>query len=78
MIWAVAACAVWALGWWLNVRLANGADISGGHIRTIVSTAHVIAASDDRAIAFDDIRRALMLHYKAIGRTPPSGLEGQA
>ena len=60
------------------VRLANGADISGGHIRTIVSTARVMAGAEARAIAFGDIRRALVLHYRAIGRTPPSGLEGQA
>lgn len=25
MIWAVAAIAIWVLGWWANVRLANGA-----------------------------------------------------
>ncbi len=24
MIWAVAALVIWAMGWWLNVRLANG------------------------------------------------------
>ena len=25
MIWGVAAIVIWGLGWWLNVRLANGA-----------------------------------------------------
>jgi len=26
MIWMLAACVVWAVGWWLNIRLANGAS----------------------------------------------------
>ncbi|MGC1494426.1 MAG: ATP-binding protein [Sulfitobacter sp.] len=56
------------------MRLANAADVSGGHIRAIVSTAAVLARSDHRQINFSDLCRALEAHFKGIGRTPPSGL----
>ncbi len=57
------------------LRLANAADVSGGHIRAIVSTAAVMACADHRPINFVDLCRALEQHFKGIGRTPPSGLE---
>ncbi len=56
------------------MRLANAADVSGGHIRAIVSTAAVMARCDQRQINFADLCHALEAHFKGIGRTPPSGL----
>lgn len=56
-------------------RLANAADISGGHIRAITNSASVLAMSEDRAIRFADVQTALKLHYRGIGRAVPSGLE---
>lgn len=36
MIWGVAAAAVWAFGWWMNVRLANGAASDRVGIKALI------------------------------------------
>ena len=36
MIWVVAALVVWAAGWWLNVRLANGASSDTPAIKVLI------------------------------------------
>ena len=36
MIYAVAAILIWALGWWLNVRLANGASSDNIAVKVLV------------------------------------------
>lgn len=36
MIWAAAAVLVWALGWWVNVRLANGPASDTAGVRVLV------------------------------------------
>jgi NitT/TauT family transport system permease protein len=36
MIWVVAALVVWAAGWWLNVRLANGASSDTPVIKVVI------------------------------------------
>ncbi|MEP4194656.1 MAG: ATP-binding protein [Aliishimia sp.] len=58
--------------------LATGADISGGHIRSIVGTAAVLAnlciKGGDAKINMPEIAQALDLEYRKIGRTPPANL----
>ncbi|MEM8536655.1 MAG: ATP-binding protein [Pseudomonadota bacterium] len=58
-------------------RLANAVDLSGGHIRTIVLSADVMAVAAGRMINFSDICAATVLHYRGIGRSPPSSLRGE-
>lgn len=53
-------------------RLASAADIAGGHIRAIVQTAQVLAVAAGAPIGPAELRRALVLEYRKIGRTPPS------
>lgn len=36
MIWAVLAVVIWAAGWWLNVRLANGASSDNTMVKILV------------------------------------------
>ena len=36
MIWAVAAIVIWIFGWWLNVRLANGASSDNTLVKILV------------------------------------------
>ena len=36
MIWAVAAIVIWVFGWWLNVRLANGASSDHTGVKILV------------------------------------------
>jgi len=36
MMWVVAAVVVWALGWWVNIRLANGAGSERAAIRVLI------------------------------------------
>jgi len=54
-------------------KLANGADLAGGHIRSVVRTAAVLAGPE-QSIGFDHIKRALAMEYSAMGRTPPATL----
>lgn len=56
--------------------LAGGADISGGHIRSITATAAVLARQEGRPerITMAEIGPALALEYRKIGRTPPAAL----
>lgn len=55
-------------------RLATAADIAGGHIRAVVETAAVMACAEARCIEMADIRAALLLEYRKIGRSAPSDL----
>ncbi len=36
MIWACAALVIWALGWWLNVRLANGPASDNALVKVLI------------------------------------------
>lgn len=36
MIWALAAFVIWALGWWINLRLANGAASENTGVRILI------------------------------------------
>lgn len=36
MIWGVAAIVIWGLGWWLNVRLANGAASDNTLVKVLI------------------------------------------
>ncbi|MEP5732165.1 MAG: ABC transporter permease [Sulfitobacter sp.] len=36
MIWAIAAMVIWAFGWWVNVRLANGSASNNAGVRFLI------------------------------------------
>lgn len=55
-------------------RLAHAADIAGGHIRSAVLGAAVMAAEAGTPIGMEEVARALALEYRKIGRAPPSEL----
>lgn len=55
-------------------QLSTDADISGGHIRAIVTTAAVLAGEAGTEISMTEISRALELEYRKTGRTPPGSL----
>ncbi len=57
-------------------RLAVAADLCGGHIRNVVLAAAVFARSEERAMGWPDIVKALGAEYKKLGRTLPSDLRG--
>ncbi|MEP3440733.1 MAG: ABC transporter permease [Sulfitobacter sp.] len=38
MMYVVLACVIWAAGWWLNVRLANGAAGDAGLVKIVIPT----------------------------------------
>lgn len=55
-------------------RLAGAADVAGGHIRSAVLTAAVLAAEAGRPIGMDEAVRGLALEYRKIGRAMPAEL----
>lgn len=55
-------------------RLATAADIAGGHIRSAVLSAAVLAAEAGCAPGMEQVVRGLALEYRKIGRTLPAEL----